>query len=72
MIVKIMMNRPCKCMPDIAQHLIDTLLFGWTQCSIASLMGNKVDSDLMEGITKELVISLIGKEDLVSISDNCQ
>jgi hypothetical protein len=26
MIVKVMMNRPCKGIPDVAQQLIDTLL----------------------------------------------
>jgi hypothetical protein len=30
-------------------------------------MGNGVDSDLMEGVTKELVISPISKEDVVII-----
>jgi hypothetical protein len=27
------------CMPDVAQQLFDMFLFGWTWCSIASLVG---------------------------------
>jgi hypothetical protein len=55
-------------MPDVAQQLIDTLLFRWTWCVIASLVGNRVDSDLMDSITKEPIISpAIGKEDVVII-----
>jgi hypothetical protein len=54
-------------MPDVAQQLIDTLLFGWTQCLIASLLGGSIDSDLMDGITKEPIISPIGKENVVVI-----
>jgi hypothetical protein len=54
-------------MPGIAQQLIDMLLFGWTQCSIASLVGNGVDSDLTDSITKEPIISPIGEEDVVII-----
>jgi hypothetical protein len=55
-------------MPDVAQQLIDTLLFRWTWCAIASLVGNRIDSDLMDSITKEPIIRpAIGKEDVVII-----
>jgi hypothetical protein len=49
-------------MPDVAQQLVDTLHFGWTQGLRSSLMGDGVDSNLMNGITKELIISPISKE----------
>jgi hypothetical protein len=43
------------------------LLFGWSWCAIASLVGNGVDSDLTDGITKEPIISPIGEEDVVIV-----
>jgi hypothetical protein len=53
-IIKVMVNRPCKCMPDVAQQLIDMLHF-------------RVDSNLTNSVTKELIISPISKEAGVTI-----
>ena len=57
------MNRPCNCLPDIAQQLFVTLLC-WMDLvtSLPAMLGDGTDSDLKGGIPKELIIFLIGKE----------
>jgi hypothetical protein len=66
-IVKVMVNRPCNHMPDVAQQVVDTFLFRWTWQVLVSLLWDGVDSNLMDGITKKPIISSIGKKNVVII-----
>jgi hypothetical protein len=61
-IVKVMLNRACKCMPDVVQQLVDMVHLGWTWGSIPRLMGDGIYSNLTNSIMKELVISPTSEE----------